>query len=216
MNSGFHLRLDSLIVQVSYTGGPPNRPIGWSRRERCRAGGGTGHLEEAGVSASSLLDGVRALAVRVAAREGLVVEDVVVVPAGRRRVLRVVLDLPEEQTGGVPLDAVAGASQALSAALDDADLMGGAPYVLEVSSPGVGRPLTERRHWARARERMVVVGVRDGDAIRGRLSEVDDDGLTFDDGRRLGWAEVDRGRVEVEFNRPAIDTAIDPAPGGDP
>jgi ribosome maturation factor RimP len=213
MNSGFHLRLDSLIAQVSCTGWPPNRPIGWSRRERCCAGGGTGHLEEAGVSASSLLDGVRALAARVAAQEGLVVEDVVVVPAGRRRVLRVVLDLPEEQVGGVPLDAVAGASQALSAALDDADLMGGAPYVLEVSSPGIGRPLTERRHWARARERMVVVGVRDGGAVSGRLAEVDDDGLTFDDGRRLGWSEVDRGRVEVEFNRPP---AIDAAQGGDP
>ena len=164
------------------------------------------------MSASSLLDGVRALADRIAAQEGLVVEDVVVVPAGRRRVLRVVLDLPDEQVGGVPLDAVAGASQALSAALDDADLMGGAAYVLVVSSPGVGRPLTERRHWARARGRMVVVGVRDGGAVRGRLAEVDDEGLTFDDGRRLCWAEVDRGRVEVEFNRPPADAAQ----GGDP
>lgn len=161
------------------------------------------------MSASSVLDGVRALAVPIAEQRGLVVEDVAVVPAGRRQVLRVIVDLPEEETGGVPMDAVADASRALSDALDASDVMGAGGYVLEVSSPGVDRPLTARRHWARARDRLVAVAVRDGGSVTGRLAEVDDDGLRFSDGRRLGWADVVRGRVEVEFNRP-------PGHGGGP
>src|SRR5215470_3186459 len=80
------------------------------------------------VGASWRVDGVRALAQPIAARAGLVVEDVTVTPAGRRRVLRLVVDLPEDRLGGVPLDAVAVVSQELSAALDAADAMGASPY----------------------------------------------------------------------------------------
>jgi ribosome maturation factor RimP len=151
------------------------------------------------VSASSQADGVRALATPLAAAAGLVVEDVTVTPAGRRRVLRVTVDLPEDRTGGVPMESVTAASQAISAALDTSDVMGGTPYVLEVSSPGVDRPLTERRHWSRARGRLVHVRLADGTETTGRLTAVDDDGI--DVGRRLPWAEVDRGRVEIEFAR---------------
>jgi ribosome maturation factor RimP len=73
--------------------------------------------------------------------------------------------------------------------------------VLEVSSPGVDRPLTERRHWLRARGRLVKVTLRDGSAAGGRLTEVGDEGLVVD-GRLLVWDTVARGRVEVEFARP--------------
>jgi ribosome maturation factor RimP len=152
------------------------------------------------VSASSQADGVRALATPLAAAAGLVVEDVTVTPAGRRRVLRVTVDLPEDRTGGVPMESVTAASQAISAALDTSDVMGGTPYVLEVSSPGVDRPLTERRHWSRARGRLVHVRLADGTETTGRLTAVDDDGIDVG-GRRLPWAEVGRGRVEIEFAR---------------
>lgn len=152
------------------------------------------------MSASSQADGVRALATPLAAAAGLVVEDVTVTPAGRRRVLRVTVDLPEDRTGGVPMESVTAASQAISAALDTSDVMGGAPYVLEVSSPGVDRPLTERRHWSRARGRLVHVRLEDGTETTGRLTAVDDGGIEVG-GRRLPWAEVGRGRVEIEFAR---------------
>jgi ribosome maturation factor RimP len=160
---------------------------------------------------SSQADGVRALASPLAAAAGLVVEEVTVTPAGRRRVLRVTVDLPEDRTGGVPMAAVTEASQAISAALDASDVMGGAPYVLEVSSPGVDRPLTERRHWARARGRLVTVLLADGGEAAGRLEAVDDAGLTLaGGGAPVPWDQVRKGRVEIEFNR--IDDAD---PGGD-
>jgi ribosome maturation factor RimP len=150
---------------------------------------------------------VRDLAGPVAGRSGLVVEDVTVTPAGRRRVLRVVVDLPDDAAGSVSLDAVAEVSRQLSDALDASDVMGGTPYVLEVSSPGVDRPLTGRRHWTRARGRLVRVLDHSGADVTGRLAEVDDRGVVFDDGRRLAWDSVARGLVQVEFTRPRADEA---------
>lgn len=147
------------------------------------------------------VDAVRGLASEAAAASGLVVEDVAVQAAGRRRLVRVVVDLPDDAVGGVPMDAVAAVSQTLSQRLDDADAMGGAPYTLEVSSPGIDRPLSERRHWARARGRLVRIALRAGGTRTGRLTVVDDQGIVVDDSR-LNWQDVTRGRVEVEFSRP--------------
>jgi ribosome maturation factor RimP len=147
------------------------------------------------------VDAVRGLADEAAAASGLVVEDVVVQAAGRRRVVRVVVDLPDDAVGGVPMDVVAALSQTLSRRLDEADAMGGAPYTLEVSSPGIDRPLSERRHWARARGRLVRVALHGGGSRTGRLTEVDDQGIVVDD-NRLNWQDVTRGRVEVDFSRP--------------
>jgi ribosome maturation factor RimP len=149
----------------------------------------------------SAVDAVRRLAGESAGAAGLVLEDVTVQAAGRRRIVRVVVDLPGEATGGVPMDAVATVSQLLSQRLDDSDAMGGSPYVLEVTSPGVDRPLTERRHWARARRRLVTAFLRAGGSRTGRLEQVDDDGVVLD-GTRLAWSDLARGKVEVEFSRP--------------
>ena len=153
--------------------------------------------------APSQADGVRALAEPLARDAGLVVESVTVTPAGKRRVLRVIVDLPEDSTGGVPMDAVATAAQSISAALDESPVMGGMPYVLEVSSPGADRPLTERRHWLRARGRLVNVLAVDGTPPPppGRLTDVTPAGVVLDGDREIPWATVASGRVELEFGR---------------
>jgi ribosome maturation factor RimP len=144
---------------------------------------------------------VRLLAPVVEA-QGLDLEDVVVTQAGKRRQLRVVVD----QDGGISLDTVAAVSTAVAAQLDDTDAMGGSPYVLEVTSPGVDRPLTAPRHWRRNRTRLVKVATAEATALEGRLVEVDDDGIGVEsDGvvTRLAWDRVSSGRVQVEFNRPS-------------
>ncbi|HEX2804681.1 MAG TPA: ribosome maturation factor RimP, partial [Kineosporiaceae bacterium] len=153
------------------------------------------------MTASSQADGVRSLAGPAAASAGLVVESVTVTPAGRRRVLRVIVDLPDDAVGGVPMEAVATASKALSEALDDSTVMGGAPYVLEVSSPGVDRPLTERRHWLRARGRLVRATLADSSELTDRLGVVDDGGVLLGS-VRVAWAQLRKGRIEIEFARP--------------
>ena len=144
---------------------------------------------------------VRLLAPVVEA-QGLDLEDVVVTQAGKRRQLRVVVD----RDGGISLDTVAAVSTAVAAQLDDSDAMGGSPYVLEVTSPGVDRPLTAPRHWRRNRTRLVKVATAEATALEGRLIEVDDNGIGVEsDGvvTRLAWHRVASGRVQVEFNRPS-------------
>jgi ribosome maturation factor RimP len=152
------------------------------------------------MTAASPVDGVRALAEAAAAGAGLVLEGVTISPAGRRRVLRVVVDLPEDAVGGVPMESVAAASQALSTALDGSSVMGTTPYVLEVSSPGADRPLTERRHWRRARGRAVRVTLDDGREVAGRLEEAGADGVVLD-GSVIAWDRLGTGRIELEFRR---------------
>ena len=131
---------------------------------------------------------------------GLDLEAVRVTAAGRRRLLRVVVDSDH----GVSLDDAATISRQLSAALDSVAVMGEFPYTLEVSSPGVDRPLTEPRHWRRAAGRLVQVTVVDSGLVRGRIVAADADGVTLDiDGapRRFAYADLGPGAVQVEFGQ---------------
>jgi ribosome maturation factor RimP len=137
---------------------------------------------------------------------GCELEKVSVSPAGKRTVVRVVVDADT----GVSLDEVAAVSRAVTEVLDarDAELFGETPYVLEVTSPGVDRPLTEPRHWRRAIGRLVEVPVA-GTPTRARVVAADEDGVELADGAgsrtRHGWAELGPGKVQVEFGRVGAD-----------
>ena len=149
----------------------------------------------------------------VVAAAGMDLESVRVSAAGRRRLLRVVVDSDQ----GVSLDDAATISRQLSAALDTVAVMGDFPYTLEVSSPGVDRPLIDPRHWRRAVGRLVQVTVNDAGvsgvsgisgisgAISGRIVAADSDGVTLDVGgtrRRFGYPALGAGAVQVEFGHP--------------
>ena len=137
----------------------------------------------------------------VIAAAGMDLESVRVSAAGRRRLLRVVVDSDR----GVSLDDAAAISRKLSAALDAAPVMGDFPYTLEVSSPGVDRPLTDPRHWRRAVGRLVQVTAADAGPISGRVLAADADGVTLDvagDHRRFGYAALGAGAIQVEFGHP--------------
>jgi ribosome maturation factor RimP len=139
---------------------------------------------------------------------GLDLEDVSVAQAGRRAVVRVTVD----GDGGVSLDEVAQVSRAISDALDAldgaADPLGGVAYTLEVSTPGVSRPLTTPTHWRRAVGRLVEVEI-DNEKLTARIVEVGPDGVVLDEqlpkGRRkrmeASFAELGKGRVQVEFGK---------------
>lgn len=138
---------------------------------------------------------------------GLDLEDVAVSPAGRRSVVRVVVD----RDGGVPLDDIADVSRVVSEALDELDAAEpgalGTSYVLEVSSPGVDRPLTAPRHWRRNTGRLVRATLREGRQVTGRVTSADggEDGVVVLDvdgaDQALPYAELTKGMVQVEFSR---------------
>ncbi|MET0741523.1 MAG: ribosome maturation factor RimP [Candidatus Nanopelagicales bacterium] len=139
--------------------------------------------------------------VSVVEKHGLELDEVHLSPAGRRRMLRVVVD----KDGGVTLDDIAMVSHSVSRVLDDTDVMGGTAYTLEVTSPGVDRPLTEPRHWRRAAGRLVKVRLVNGREMTGRVLAANPDAIELDAGEggtRLPYAAVRDGRVQVEFSRP--------------
>ena len=134
------------------------------------------------------------------AASGLDVEAIELTPAGKRRMLRVAVD----KDGGVTLDDIAEATKEVSRLLDDTDVMGEQSYTLEVTSPGVDRPLTLPRHWRRNEGRLVKVTRTDGTTVVGRVASSDDDAVTLDvDGttQQLGYDTVAKAKVEIEFNR---------------
>ncbi|MFF9788013.1 ribosome maturation factor RimP [Streptomyces sp. SceaMP-e96] len=141
----------------------------------------------------------------IAARD-LDLEEIEVTPAGKRRVLRIVVDSDE----GVQLDECAALSREASEALDDSDVMGGAPYTLEVTSPGADRPLTELRHYRRAVGRLIKAQLHEGGELVARITAVDESGLDLEvpgvkgrkpTARRVSFDEIAKARVELEFNR---------------
>ncbi len=178
------------------------------KADRSAAADASGRRREAAYASSQPdSDRLVRLLEPVAHAMGMDLESVRVSGAGRRRLLRVIVDAD----GGVSLDTIALASREMSARLDGATEMGELPYTLEVSSPGVDRPLTQPRHWRRAVGRLVVVPLtgqaaahsgNEAPSVEGRITGSSDRGVTLDCGgvlRQYAYTELGPGRVQVEF-----------------
>ena len=134
---------------------------------------------------------------------GLEVDRVEVVPAGKRRVVRIFLDGDGPQGRGPSLDEIADATRAISRTLDDAPAMGGRPWTLEVSSRGVSRPLTEAKHYRRNTGRLISATTAEGE-VTGRITAVTDTETTLDVAgtpHTLALDSITRAVVQVELNR---------------
>jgi ribosome maturation factor RimP len=150
---------------------------------------------------------------------GMDLENVRITATGRRRLLRVVVDADR----GVSLDDITLISRALSAELDANGAMGETPYTLEVSSPGVDRPLTEPRHWRRAAGRLVRAPLAARSAARtdktrrpatieGRVLAASDHAVLLEvagEQREYGYGELGPGKILLEFGH-----AVPRADGG--
>lgn len=137
-------------------------------------------------------------------------EDVRVTTVGRRKLVKVVVDGDD----GVNLDVVADVSRAVGEAIDAANAMGDADWILEVTSPGVERPLTLPRHWRRAVGRNVKITFVDGREDMGRILEFDEETgdvqCNFKGAiRKRNIANITRAVVQVEFNRKIADSELE-------
>ncbi|MFN8169446.1 MAG: ribosome maturation factor RimP [Candidatus Nanopelagicales bacterium] len=194
----------------------PARPP--ARRAPAPSSGARGGRPPRPADTGARREAVQNLLAPVVAGLGLELEDVELRSVGRRVVLRVLVD----SATGVSLDDVATASHAVSEALDAAEPLGDEPYTLEVSSPGIDRPLILPRHWRRNVGRLVAVTLVDGREVTGRVLEAGDDEVELEldvkgrkSRRTLALADVRRALVQVEFSRVAAAELDDLGDEGD-
>ncbi|CAB4778062.1 unannotated protein [freshwater metagenome] len=135
---------------------------------------------------------------------GFFLEEVQIATPGSHRIITCVVDGPTP----LNLDQVTVASRLISELLDTAEFMGETPFTLEVTSPGVDRPLTQPRHWTKNLTRLIKVTLNDGATITGRLTEFNESDATLVENIKgrikehmVAFADIKRAVVEIEFNR---------------
>ena len=135
---------------------------------------------------------------------GFFIEEVQIASPGNHRIVTCVVDGPTP----LNLDQVTVASRVISELLDSASFMGETPFTLEVTSPGVDRPLTQPRHWTKNLTRLIKVTLNNGETIIGRLTEFDGDAAKLVENIKgrikehsVAFADIKRDVVEVEFKR---------------
>ena len=135
---------------------------------------------------------------------GFYLEEVQIASPGSHRIVICVVDGPTP----LNLDQVTVVSRIISELLDTDDFMGETPFTLEVTSPGVDRPLTEVRHWTKNLTRLIKTTLNDGSVITGRLTEFDETNATLVENIKgriknhtVAFSDIKRAVVEIEFNR---------------
>ena len=144
----------------------------------------------------ALRDQIFELVEPLVSKAGLVLEEVQVQTPGKHRFVTVIVD----SETGLNLDQVTEASRLVGEAMDGASFMGDAPYTLEVTSPGVDRPLTAPRHWRKNVDRLVKIIKLDGEICKGRINSSTEEEVTLDC-CTVAFADIKRATIEVEFNR---------------
>ena len=152
----------------------------------------------------SLVNNLTELLTPAVTQAGFVLEEVTVTPVGKRRLVAVVVDCEDRNPS---LDEVTVVSKEVSAILDNYTQMGEMPFTLEVTTPGIDRPLTLGRHWKKNIGRLVKITPKTGEKYIGRIASVKDNAVTIEiKGKESGisFAEISRAQIEVEFNRKEV------------
>jgi ribosome maturation factor RimP len=127
---------------------------------------------------------------------GFYLEDVTITSAGRRSMLTIIVDGDTH----LSLDQVTSATKAISEIVESLQSLGDTPFTLEVTSPGLDRPLTKSRHWRKNIDRLVKVVLLDGKEIKGRIKAASEDSATVDQSE-INFTEIKRASLEVEFKQ---------------
>ena len=144
----------------------------------------------------ALKDQIFELVAPLVEKAGLVLEDVQVQTPGKNRFVTIMVD----SETGLNLDQVTDISRLVSETMDKAPFMGDTPYTLEVTTPGVDRPLTAPRHFRKNVDRLVKITKNDGTQVKGRISSADENSVTLDNDS-VDYSDIKRAIIEIEFNR---------------
>ena len=152
----------------------------------------------------ALKDQISELVTPAVSDQGFYLEDVHVATPGNHRIVTCIVD------GDVSLnlDQVTSVSRVISELLDEAAFMGETPFTLEVTSPGVDRPLTQPRHFTKNVDRLLKIIKLDGSEVTGRILSNTDQDVTLtvlikkeSTEQTVLLSDIKRAVVEIEFNR---------------
>ncbi len=127
---------------------------------------------------------------------GFYLEDITITSAGRRSMLTVIVDGDTH----LSLDQVTVATKAISEIVENIQSLGQAPFTLEVTSPGLDRPLTKPRHWRKNIDRLVKIVLSDGKEIKGRVKDATEISATVDE-QVVKFSDIKRATLEIEFKQ---------------
>lgn len=156
----------------------------------------------------AITDQIAQLVTPAVQAQGFFLEEVLLVSPGKHRIVTCIVD----GQSSLNMDQVTAVSRAISELLDEAAFMGEAPFTLEVTSPGVDRPLTKPRHFAKNVDRLLKVVRNGGEVVTGRISGNTETELTLSVTYKkevkeevIALADIKRATVEIEFNRKESD-----------
>jgi len=130
-------------------------------------------------------------------RAGASLEEVKVSAQGKHRLLTLLIVHEERH---LTLDEVTEVSKVISQAIDESSEFGNSAFTLEVSSPGIDRPLTKLRHFRKNIGRLAIITTATGEKYQGRIESADP--VPVIDGRAFPLDEIKRAMIEIEFRRP--------------
>jgi len=127
---------------------------------------------------------------------GFYVEDITITSAGKRSMLTVIVDGDTH----LSLDQVTVATKAISEIVENLPTLGNNPFTLEVTSPGLDRPLTKPRHWRKNQDRLIKIVLNDGKEKMGRIKDSTESSVTVDE-QVINFADIKRAILEVDFKK---------------
>jgi ribosome maturation factor RimP len=152
----------------------------------------------------AITDQISQLVTPAVEAQGFFLEEVQLVSPGKHRIVTCIVD----GETSLNMDQVTSVSRAISELLDEAPFMDETPFTLEVTSPGVDRPLTKPRHFAKNHDRLLKVVKLDGDVVTGRIAANSENEVTLTviDKKEVkdvvvAFADIKRATVDIEFNR---------------
>ena len=123
-------------------------------------------------------------------------EDITITSAGKRSMLTVIVDADAH----LSLDQVTAATKAIGELVENIQSLGDSPFTLEVTSPGIDRPLTKPRHWRKNIDRLIKVILLDGTEVKGRIKDASELSATVDQ-QVILFTDIKRAILEIEFKQ---------------
>jgi ribosome maturation factor RimP len=142
----------------------------------------------------SVIDEISAVIAPAVAASGNYLEEVTIIPDGNSRILTVIVDSDTH----LNLDQVTAVTREISDLLETLPVLGDQPFTLEVTSPGIDRPLTQLRHWKKNHGRLVSVVLSDGKEVKGRIGDIAGDLVAISE-QQVSLADIKSAMIEIEF-----------------